>query len=107
MAAVVVVAVGMDSWLVVAKSVVVSDSRSVVVTDPVAVEASALVLSMDKVVAGAVDVMSLVTVVAITLLGSEEEGRHGPALTIAKAANRIARELGKIMITNDDGECPE
>lgn len=61
-------------------------------------------LSVDKVVAGAVDVMSFVTVVAITLFGSEDEGRHGPALTTARAANRIARELEKIMITNDDGK---
>lgn len=39
MAAVVVVAVGMGSWLVVAKRVLVSAWRSVVVaTDPVAVE---------------------------------------------------------------------
>lgn len=62
-------------------------------------------LSVDKVAAGAVDAVSLVSVAAIPLLGSEDVGRHGPTLTTAKAANRIAWESEKIMITDDDGEC--
>jgi hypothetical protein len=54
-----------------------------------------------KVLALVVDSRLLVMVVVASFVVSDDEGRHGPALTPAKATNATAKEFGKIMVMKD------